>query len=247
MIKLEVEREQAKARLDRLLAQALPAFSRARLQTLIRDGFVTLNGKHAKAARPVRTGDIVELREPEIEKIDAQPEDIPLEILFEDADLRRAQQAGRARYASRRRPSAAHPGQCASGALQNLSGIGGKERPGHRPSAGQGNQRPLGVAKNDMTHRDLSNQFAARTMRKIYLALVAGTLRKNQRRHRQSHRPPSRAPATDEYCATSGPLGENRISRPPFEQRDQPGRVHAPQQAGPIRSASTSIILGIPC
>ncbi|HEX8898409.1 MAG TPA: S4 domain-containing protein, partial [Chthoniobacterales bacterium] len=74
MIKLEVANEHADQRLDRFLARALPAFSRARLQTLIRDGFIRVNGNTARPRDPVRAGQIVELREPEIAKIEAQPE-----------------------------------------------------------------------------------------------------------------------------------------------------------------------------
>ncbi len=179
MIKLEVEREQAKVRLDRFLAVALPTFSRARLQTLIRDGFVTLNGSAPRPRDLVRTGDIVELREPEVEKIEAQPEQISLDILFEDEDLLVLNKpAGIVMH-----PGAGHEQHTLVNALlahcQNLSGIGGKERPGIVHRLDKETSGCLVVAKNDTTHRDLSSQFAARTMTKIYLALVAGTLRKS--------------------------------------------------------------------
>src|SRR5438046_8082973 len=87
MIGLNVERERAGLRLDRFLALELTDFSRARLQTLIREGFVKLNGKPPRPRDLVRAGDIVELNEPEIEKIEAKAEQIGLEIIFEDDDL----------------------------------------------------------------------------------------------------------------------------------------------------------------
>src|SRR3984893_17416036 len=87
MIKLTISNEQARQRLDRILAESLPAFSRARLQTLIRDGFISLNGKAPRPRDLVRAGDIVELREPEIEKVEAHPEQIKLDVIFEDDDL----------------------------------------------------------------------------------------------------------------------------------------------------------------
>ncbi len=178
MIKLIVPAEQTRQRLDRFLAQALPAFSRARLQTLIRDGFVLLNGKPARPRDPVRTGDTVELREPEIEKVEAQPEQIKLDVIFEDDDLLVLNKpAGIVMH-----PGAGHQQHTLVNALlahcQNLSGIGGKERPGIVHRLDKETSGALVVAKNDATHRDLSSQFAARTMTKIYLALVAGTLRK---------------------------------------------------------------------
>jgi len=178
MIKLTVSSEQARQRLDRVLAEALPAFSRARLQTLIRDGFVSLNGKPPRPRDLVRTGDMVELREPELEKVEAQPEQIKLDVIFEDDDLLVLNKpAGIVMH-----PGAGHQAHTLVNALlahcQNLSGIGGKERPGIVHRLDKETSGALVVAKNDATHRDLSSQFAARTMTKIYLALVAGILRK---------------------------------------------------------------------
>jgi 23S rRNA pseudouridine1911/1915/1917 synthase len=178
MIKLTVSSEQARQRLDRVLAEALPAFSRARLQALIRDGFVSLNGKPPRPRDLVRTGDDVELREPELEKVEAQPEQITLDVIFEDDDLLVLNKpAGIVMH-----PGAGHQQHTLVNALlahcQNLSGIGGKERPGIVHRLDKETSGALVVAKNDATHRDLSSQFAARTMTKIYLALVAGILRK---------------------------------------------------------------------
>lgn len=178
MIKLTVSSDQARQRLDRVLAEALPAFSRARLQTLIRDGFVLLNGKAPRPRDLVRTGDVVELREPELEKVEAQPEPIKLDVIFEDDDLLVLNKpAGIVMH-----PGAGHQAHTLVNALlahcQNLSGIGGKERPGIVHRLDKETSGALVVAKNDATHRDLSSQFAARTMTKIYLAVVAGILRK---------------------------------------------------------------------
>jgi 23S rRNA pseudouridine1911/1915/1917 synthase len=178
MIKLTISSDQTRQRLDRVLAESLPAFSRARLQTLIRDGFVSLNGKAPRPRDLVRAGDIVELREPEIEKVEAQPEQIKLDVIFEDDDLLVLNKpAGIVMH-----PGAGHQQHTLVNALlahcQNLSGIGGKERPGIVHRLDKETSGALVVAKNDATHRDLSSQFAARTMTKIYLALVAGIVRK---------------------------------------------------------------------
>ena len=178
MIALVVEREHSGVRLDRFLAVALPDFSRARLQALIREGFVTLNGKSPRPRDAVRTGDKIELTEPAIEKVEALPEQMALEILFEDEDLLVLNKpAGLVMH-----PGAGHQQHTLVNALlahcKNLSGIGGKERPGIVHRLDKETSGCLVVAKNDVTHRDLSRQFAARTMTKIYLALVAGTLRK---------------------------------------------------------------------
>ena len=178
MISLTVARENAGSRLDRFLAEALVDFSRARLQTLIRDGFVTLNGHPPRPRDLVRTGDVVELEEPEIKKIEAQPEAMALDIIFEDDDLLVLNKPpGLVVH-----PGAGHRQHTLVNALlahcPNLSGIGGRERPGIVHRLDKDTSGCLVVAKNDVTHRDLSKQFAARTLEKIYLALVAGVPRK---------------------------------------------------------------------
>ena len=175
MTNLTVDAEHAGERLDRFLALALPRFSRSRLQALIKDGFVTVNGKTGRPRDAVRTGDAITLREPELEKIEARPEAVALDILFEDDDLLVLNKpAGLVVH-----PGAGNPEHTLVNALlahcPNLSGIGGKERPGIVHRLDKETSGVLVVAKNDAAHRDLSRQFAERATGKIYLALVAGT------------------------------------------------------------------------
>src|SRR5256885_14311429 len=175
---LVVSANEAKLRLDQFLAKRLPEFSRSRLQELIRDGFVRLNNSTSRPRQIVRNGDKIDLTEPPLEKIEALPEQIPLEVLFEDNDLVVINKPpGLVVH-----PGAGHREHPLVNALLNhcatLSGIGGKERPGIVHRLDKETSGSLVVAKNDATHRDLSKQFAARTVEKIYLALVAGKLRK---------------------------------------------------------------------
>ena len=179
MNKLTVLRTDAGQRLDRFLADALPAFSRSRLQSLIREGFVTVNGNAARPRDLIRAGNVIEWREPKVAKIDAEPERMDLEILFEDDDLLVLNKpAGLVVH-----PGAGHQQHTLVNALlahcKNLSVIGGKERPGIVHRLDKETSGALVVAKNDATHRDLSKQFANRTTGKVYLALVAGTPRKS--------------------------------------------------------------------
>jgi 23S rRNA pseudouridine1911/1915/1917 synthase len=176
-IQFVVSENDRKLRLDRFLAQQLPEYSRARIQQLIRAGFVRLNGEITRPRQPVRSGDEVELTEPPLEKIENQPEPIPLEILFEDNDLIVINKpAGLVVH-----PGAGHRQHTLVNALLShcttLSGIGGKERPGIVHRLDKETSGCLVIAKNDATHRGLSRQFAERTIEKIYLALVAGKLR----------------------------------------------------------------------
>ena len=174
MNKLIVDSSHAGQRLDRFLAEALTAFSRSRLQALIRDGFVKVNGKPTRPRAVVRRSDSIEWREPEITKIDAEPEPMDLDILFEDDDLLVINKpAGLVVH-----PGAGHQQHTLVNALlahcKNLSGIGGKERPGIVHRLDKETSGALVIAKNDATHRDLAKQFADRAIGKVYLALVAG-------------------------------------------------------------------------
>src|SRR6266700_1712660 len=177
-IELVVPKQNAQLRLDLFLAKELPGYSRSRLQQLIRTGFIRLNGAIIRPRHLVRAGDKIELTEPPLEKIDSQPEPIPLEVLFEDNDLIVINKpAGLVVH-----PGAGHRQHTLVNALLShcatLSGIGGKERPGIVHRLDKETSGCLVVAKNDIAHRELSKQFATRTVEKIYLALVAGKLRK---------------------------------------------------------------------
>jgi len=165
-------------RIDRHLVTALPELSRSRIQQLIRSGSVRLNGAITRPHQLVRTGDQIELTNPPPEKIETRPEAIPLEILFEDDDLIVINKpAGMTVH-----PGAGHHEHTLVNALlhhcSTLSGIGGKERPGIVHRLDKETSGCLVAAKNDIAHRELSKQFADRTVNKIYLALVAGKLRK---------------------------------------------------------------------
>ena len=176
-IEFVVPENVVKLRLDQFLATRLPQYSRSRIQQLIRSGFVRLNGAATRPRQIVRRSDKISFREPPLEKIDVRPEPIPLDVLFEDEDII---------VINKPAGLTVHPGagqrehtlvnallsHCAT-----LSGIGGKERPGIVHRLDKETSGCLVVAKNDIAHRELSKQFAARTVEKIYLALVTGKLR----------------------------------------------------------------------
>jgi 23S rRNA pseudouridine1911/1915/1917 synthase len=177
-IEFLVSPNDARLRLDQFLAKELPEYSRSRLQQLIRSGFVRLNKQTTRPRQIVRGGDKIHLIEPPLEKIEMRPEPIPLDVLFEDDDLI---------IINKPADLTVHPGagqrehtlvNALLSHYTTLSGIGGKERPGIVHRLDKETSGCLVVAKNDIAHRELSKQFAARTVEKIYLALVAGKLRK---------------------------------------------------------------------
>src|SRR6059058_6671841 len=175
---LIVKATDAGTRLDRFLADSAPELSRSRIQALIREGFVTVNGGAPRARDIVHAGDRIAMVEPPVQPIDLVPEKVALFVLFEDDDLI---------VINKPAGISVHPGAGRKrGTLvnallshcKNLSGIGGKERPGIVHRLDKETSGCLVVAKNDFAHRELSRQFADRTVEKIYLALVAGKLRK---------------------------------------------------------------------
>jgi 23S rRNA pseudouridine1911/1915/1917 synthase len=126
----------------------------------------------------VDTGDRIRLIEPPPEKTENRPEAIPLHVIFEDDDLLVIDKPADLVI----HPGAGNREHTLVNALlhhcRRLSGIGGKERPGIVHRLDKETSGCLVVAKNDETHRGLSEQFGARTIEKVYLALVAGKLGK---------------------------------------------------------------------
>ena len=165
-------------RLDHFLASRVPRLSRARLQALIRSGDVRLNGREAKPNTRLKSGDQIELREPPPVQTETLPEAIPLEILYEDADLIVVNKApGMVVH-----PAAGNwAGTLVNALLHHcgaLSSVGGEQRPGIVHRLDKDTSGCLVAAKNDLSHRSLARQFAGREVQKIYLAIAAGEFAK---------------------------------------------------------------------
>lgn len=164
-------------RLDIFLRKQLPTVSRGAIQRLIEQGHITVNGQPTKATHPPRAGEVVRIVWPEAQAAEAQPEDIPLDVLFEDeALLVLNKPAGLVVH-----PAAGNEKHTLVNALLHhcageLSGIGGVARPGIVHRLDKETSGCLVVAKNDAAHVALANQFAGRTVEKFYLAIVCGVL-----------------------------------------------------------------------
>jgi len=174
MPEFRVDARAAGDRLDRFLTSQLPHLSRSRLQALIKQGHATIEGKPAKPSEKLHKGETIVLTEPPAEPTLLEPEDIPLDILFEDADLLVINKPpGLVVH-----PAAGHARHTLVHALlshcTSLSGIGGQQRPGIVHRLDKDTSGCLVVAKNDTAHAHLSRQFAGRSVTKIYLALVQG-------------------------------------------------------------------------
>jgi 23S rRNA pseudouridine1911/1915/1917 synthase len=161
-------------RLDRWLSGRFPAESRARIQSLVAEESVRLDGRPARSSARLRAGQVVDVDWPAPKVAIPEAEDIPLRILHEDSRLLVLDKpAGLVVH-----PGAGSPGGTLVNALlhhiRDLSGIGGVLRPGIVHRLDRGTSGLMVVAKDDETHRDLARQFADRKVEKEYLALVLG-------------------------------------------------------------------------
>ena len=164
-------------RLDVFVARHCPGLSRSQAQRLIREGKVTLNGLPARqSSLVIEHGDRVEARVPPSQPVEAEPQALPLNIVYEDADIIVVDKpagmavhpgAGRARDTLVNALLAHSPG---------LSGIGGRLRPGIVHRLDKDTSGLLLVAKNDLVHEALSRQLKERQVEKVYLALVKGNV-----------------------------------------------------------------------
>jgi 23S rRNA pseudouridine1911/1915/1917 synthase len=162
-------------RLDKILVSRFPEFSRARLQGLIADGFVLVNGAPAKkAGQVIDPGTTVEMRVPPPVPSGLVGEDIPLDIVFENEDLLVVNKpAGMVVH-----PAAGHDTgtlvHAALGYEPELEGVGGEVRPGVVHRLDKDTSGLIVLAKNERAIRWLQDQFRLRYVEKTYLALVDG-------------------------------------------------------------------------
>jgi len=162
-------------RLDKFLATGLPELSRSRIQNLIKDGLVTVGGAlPRKAGQMLERGSTVQVHIPAAQPSQITPENIPLQVVFEDDDLMVVDKpAGMVVH-----PAAGHSaGTLVHAALAHapqMEGIGGEQRPGVVHRLDKDTSGLILLAKNDRTHRWLQEQFRLRQIQKTYLALVDG-------------------------------------------------------------------------
>ena len=178
---LVVEKTMPHERLDTFLRAQFPTLSRGAIQRLIQQGDVRVAGKPVKASHSPRAGEKIEIHWPDAKPATAQPQEMPLDVLFEDDDLLVLNKPpGMVVH-----PSAGHEESTLVNALLHhcagqLSGIGGVARPGIVHRLDKETSGCLVVAKNDPTHLALSTQFAGREVQKIYHAIVCGRVTPEQ-------------------------------------------------------------------
>jgi 23S rRNA pseudouridine1911/1915/1917 synthase len=181
-LRLTTESADAGKRLDHLLHQHLPEFSRSRIQEWIKAGRVLVDGRPARPSHLIRGGETVDVEPAAPPPLHAEPEDIPLRVLYEDADLVAIDKpAGMVVHAG----AGVHSGTLVNALLHRfgaLSGVGGELRPGIVHRLDRFTSGVLLVAKHDAAHHALAAQFSGREVEKVYLALVHGDLKQESGR-----------------------------------------------------------------
>lgn len=169
-----IEEQYHKDRIDRCLSELYPGQSRSFFQKLIREGHVIVNGKIEKSNYRLQTGDQVEIEIPDAEAVPITPEDIPLDILYEDEDLL---------VVNKPKDMVVHPAAGHnSGTLVNaimyhckdLSGINGEIRPGIVHRIDKDTTGSLIVCKNDAAHIKIAEQIKEHSVTRKYVGIAAG-------------------------------------------------------------------------
>ena len=170
-----VTNEESESRLDKIITNAFPEYSRTRLQAIIKDGHVRVNGVQVlKSGLIIEKGASIEVDIPPSKPTELIPENIPIDVIFENDDLMVLNKpAGMVVH-----PSAGHSeGTLVHAVLAHtpgIEGVGGEQRPGIVHRLDKDTSGLILLAKNDSTHRWLQDQFKMRVVKKVYIALVDG-------------------------------------------------------------------------
>lgn len=168
--------ESERFRLDVFLAQKCSDLSRSRIQKLIKDGHALVNGKTVKPNFPVSEGDEIRLSIPELKELEIIPQEIPFQVVYEDADLM---------VVNKPQGMVVHPaagnyeGTLVNALLhycRDLSGINGVLRPGIVHRIDKDTSGLLLVAKNDFAHQGLAEQIKEHSLTRVYRAIVHGNI-----------------------------------------------------------------------
>ena len=180
MKEIRANKELENLRLDKALVVLLEGVSRSKIQSHLENGLVLVNGKAGKSSYKLKEGDLIQIEDFPNESSDLTPEDIPLDIIYEDDELM---------VVNKPKGLVVHPGagneeHTLANALKfhsdNLSTLNGEFRPGIVHRIDKDTAGLLIIAKNDSAHAFLSNQLVDHTLGRKYYALVLGVISENE-------------------------------------------------------------------
>ena len=204
--RLTADAESRGARLDAFLAARMPELTRSSAARLVEAGRVTVNGKTAAKSCRLEGGELVEADMPDPAPSAAQPQDIPLDVVYEDGDVIVVNKpVGLVVH-----PAPGHPDGTLVNALLHhcrggLSGVGGEQRPGIVHRIDRDTSGLIIAAKNDFAHQALSAQLQDHTLARTYEAVVVGNLR-------------------EEAGTVDAPIGRHRTDRKKMAVTERGGR-----------------------
>lgn len=182
-------------RLDTYISSKYENLSRTMIQKLIEDGNVLVNDKPKKISYKIKMGDNIKIYFPEAKEVDIKPQEIPLEIIYEDNDIIVVNKPkGLVVHPANGNPDGTLVNAIMALCKNSLSGIGGEIRPGIVHRLDKDTSGLLIVAKNDLAHINLSNQIKERKVKKIYIALVRGIIK-------------------EDYATINMPIGRSTVDR----------------------------------
>ncbi|MDO5362728.1 MAG: RluA family pseudouridine synthase [Eubacteriales bacterium] len=180
VLEYKTTKEEAGVRIDRFLSEKNEEISRSYLQKLLKEKQITVNNAPVKANYKIQAEDFIRVELPDMEEPDILPEDIPLDILYEDKDVLVINKPKDMVV----HPSAGHTSGTLVNAVmfhckENLSGINGVLRPGIVHRIDKDTTGALLICKNDTAHRDLAEQLKQHSIKRRYRAIVAGNLKED--------------------------------------------------------------------
>ena len=206
ILEFSVDGSENGIRIDRYLSEKNAELSRSYLQKLLKEQGITVNGREVKANYKVQAGDEIRSSLPDLSAPDILPEDIPLDILYEDEDVMVVNKPkGMVVH-----PSAGHTSGTLVNAILfhcqgNLSGINGVMRPGIVHRIDKDTTGALLICKNDVAHRDLAEQLKEHSIKRRYRAIVSGNLK-------------------DDEGTVEGPIGRHPVDRKTMAINDKNGK-----------------------
>ena len=179
-MEIKIDESNVNKRIDQLLTKEIEDSSRTEIQNRLKEGNIVVNDAVVKPNYKVKLNDVIKINEREIETVDITPENLNLDIVYEDKDVAVVNKpSGMVVH-----PSAGHSSHTLVNGLlyqlESLSGINGEYRPGIVHRIDKDTSGLLMVAKNDVSHRELSEQLKDKTVDRRYVALVHGVIPHNK-------------------------------------------------------------------
>ena len=181
MQEYKIRQDEQNIRLDKIIASIDNSISRTSVQRLIEEGKILVNEKQEKPSYKVNEGDIIKIEKEEPQEIDLKPQEIPIDIIYEDKDILIINKAkGMVVHPGNGNPDGTLVNAVMAKCKDSLSGIGGKIRPGVVHRIDKDTSGVIVVAKNDKAHINMSEQIKNHEVEKTYIALVRGIVKENE-------------------------------------------------------------------